>query len=346
MNEFIKYNLTLSQNSGDCWDTFLNALSVQFPEFAMYYENEFYFTEGTTQETIQGWIDAYECQTGEDLVYNKGDSVDITSVIRTVDPTIYENLQKDILWVNKTSGEIFTCIDNSTDANIWRGTASGKIIRPVPPADKFDFFGDNSSVAFYQLNGNALDVGGKYPGKVTGIKWTEGLEGQCALENKSGQIRIDGLPFDNDTEAVTVSAWVNWNKTNSTMPFGFNMYDLYCYNGALGFNTANGDVTGIKFTPYKKKWVYLTAVFRKGEVGEMYLNGELQIYEVHQRNFNASTAVIGSRFNIFGWGRSAGYQAFGKVERLRLFNRALTENDGQELAFSETEYIKTIGVEI
>jgi hypothetical protein len=338
--EYIEYDLNITQEAGDCWGIFLDALKLNFSNFAMYQNNKLYFLPEDNQEEIQEWINNFKCSEGEDTVYNGVSNIDITTVVRTVDPTIYENLDKDIIWINKRTGEIFTCIDDSIDANIWKGTTVGKIIRPVPPANKVDFFEDHSSLFFLQMNGDAKDMGGLYHGNETGIKWKTGLDGECAYSGR-GQIRVNNLPIEN-TDAITISAWVKWTGRSGTMPFGFKQYDLYCYSGNLGFNTAGGDLLGFSFKEYRNKWIYLTVVFKRGEPGDIYINGEKQELTQILRKFSSVKATWENYICIYGWGWDRGYRAFGYTERVRAFSKALTEKEVQELTFAETSFINKL----
>lgn len=60
-------------------------------------------------------------------------STSTNTYISSVDPTIHSNLTNDTLnddyvWINKTSGELFTCIDKTPDKNIWVGQLGTLII--------------------------------------------------------------------------------------------------------------------------------------------------------------------------------------------------------------------------
>ncbi len=343
MNEFIKVELNIPDNPGGCWDIFLNALKLSFDSFVMYQDQEFYFKEGINQEDIQVWIDSYQCSEGEDLVYNTATNVDLNALVRTIDPTIYENMDQDTLWVNKRTGDIFTCINNTIDANIWVGTKSGKLIRPIPPADKVDFFSDGSTVGFYPLYTDASDMTGRYPGKAQNIVWEPLFDKFVASSTKNGTIKIKKLPFGKNTETVTVASWVFWDGSNSVMPYGWDKYDLYCSDGKLGFNTASGDIHGINFTQYKNQWVYMVTTFKKGELGNIYINGVEQTLNVSVGSFTAGTATMDSTFTIFGWRAGSSYRRFGLVGRLRLFNRELTPQEVGQLTIAEVEFIKSVG---
>ena len=183
-------------------------------------------------------------------------------------------------------------------------------------------------------------------GKDNKIKWAGGLEGKCAFSNRGGTIKFKKLPIDENTSAVTVAAWIKWNGVSNTMPFGFKYYDIYTYGGNLGFNTASSDITGIEFKEYINKWVYLQVVFRKNELGEIYLNGDQLSLELKSSNFDTNNAVLDSTLNIFGWGASAGYRNFGYIERLKLFSRDLTQAEAKLLFDAEKAYINSINPNI
>jgi len=346
--DYKKIEFNLPDKTGDCWNLFLNSLAYNFDKFVMYKEaaREFYFKEMTNEEKeeCQDWINNFKCSEAEEELYNISDDITINTIIRTVDPTIYENLEKDILWINKRTGEMFTCIDNTIDRNIWRGTSPGKLIRPIPPADKLDFFNDGSCVGFHKLTENALDSTGKYHGVDRGIEYKQVFDGFVASSiKKNGTIKIKKLPFDSNTETVTISAWIKWTGINSVMPFGWNNYDIYLNRGYLGFNTARGDIFGFDYTPYKNKWVYAVFEFKKGEPGKIYLNGqEIAIGQI-MSSFGTSTAVMNSTLTIFGWKTGSSYRKFGEIGRVRIFNRSLTPQEIIEITSSEVELIRNLG---
>ena len=334
----IKINLNLNTECGNCFNTFLNALKIQFPEFAMYQNQEFYFTDSVDP---QDWVTAYTCELGEELIHLNLPNTELTTIIRSTDPTIYENLNKNIIWLNAKTGEMFTCINNTQDKNIWVGTKTGKIIRPVPNADKFDFFDDSSTLYFSKLDGSAKDIGGVYKPKEKNIVYKEGVENLCACSDRNGNIQIKGLDI-NDT--VTIGTWLNWNGNNGVMPFGFNTYDLYTLNGILGFNTSNGDVTGFDYKEYKAKWVYAVVTFKNNELGSIFINGIEQTLNKTYRSFSSGNAKVSSTFTIFGWNKGTSYRKFGKIDRLRIINRELTDQEAQELSQAEIDYINSIKI--
>ena len=332
----IKIPIQQNTETGNCFKTFLNALKIQFPEFAMYQDQEFYFTE---EVQVQDWVDSYTCLEGENLVNTNLPNIEMQTIIRNIDPTIYENKEKNTLWINSKTGEMFTCIDNLQDKNIWVGTKTGKIIRPVPDADKFDFFNDASILYFSKLDGSAKDMGGVYKPKEKNIVYRTGVEKLCASSERNGNIQIKNLDIQ---DTVTIACWLNWNGNNGVMAFGFNTYDLYTLNGILGFNTSNGDITGFDFRNYKNNWVYSIITFKSGEIGSIYINKEKQTLDKTYRTFDSGNAQVSSTFTIFGWNKGTSYRKFGKVDRIRIFNKELTDQEAQELSEAEISFINSI----
>src|SRR5439155_23800122 len=94
-----------------------------------------------------------------------------------------------------------------------------------------------------------------------------------------GQIALT-LPQINTSagSANTVSFWMNWNGTDSVMPFGFNAYDLSFNNGSFGFNTGHGDIYGISSAGLANAWHLVTAVFNNGDaaLNQLWIDGVQQ----------------------------------------------------------------------
>jgi len=354
----VKFDITVNPECKNCWGIFLDTLKKSFPEFAMY-DGDFYFSDPEdrydeesdsylppiTEQDVQDWLDSFTCEKAEEEAYSSGDMfVDI--VVKNTDPTITENLDIDKIWVNKKTGDLFTCIDNTPDKNIWVGTKSGKLIRPIPPADKFDFYGDGSSVAFYKLSGDTRDSGGLYNGVDTRIAWEPYFDEYVADSRLNGTIKIKGLPFDDTTPKVTVSCWFKWNGKNGVMPFGWDQYDIYITSGKLGFNTFRGDIYGIDFKKYNKKWVYLTVTFVNGDYGSIFVNGVRQELSQQLSSIQSSQAKMSPNFTIFGHNLSSGYRRAGQIGRLRIFSKGLSDVEVGELTMSEVDLIRSVGGEV
>ena len=229
-------------------------------------------------------------------------------------------------YLNIKTGETFVCLDNNLDKNVWSGD-KGTIIMPIPPKSKVDALGNGTGIALYPLEGNASDLSGKHNGNIEGqINWGVGVDGKCAIGTWTGQIQIDNLPFNNDTESATVAFWAYWYGGNYQMPCGFKTYSLYILGNYLGFNTANGDVYGFNFKPYKHKWVHIIATFKKGAVGKIWLNGEPQTLTQKYGRFNKNNAKLDKQFAMFGWRSSKNYRHFGKLDNFRIIKGEVTDD--------------------
>lgn len=339
--ELFKYNTDISNVS--CSETFLSALKIQFDEFAQYYNNELYFSVDTLQSEVQDFVDNFNCDEAKQIVADTVlNSADIVKNFR--DPTISENpSETGLVWINEITGDSFICTNNTLDANVWVGMKTGRLIRPVPPADKFDFFDDDSCVLFSELNGNANDVGGLYNGVETSIYWEPAFDHKVASSRNNGTIKFNNLPFNSSTEAVTLSAWVYWNGNNAVMPFGWRGCDLWCESGNLGFNTFHSDLFGVDYTEYKNKWVYLSVIFEKNAIGRIFINGVEQTLSEKRPGFAPTSMKMDSTLSIFGSNVGSGYRQFGSVGRVRVFNRALTPEEVGAITQAEVDMITYIG---
>jgi len=346
--QLYKTDLKIPDTGKICEGDFLQALKLEIPQFAQYDSTSLWFTvpQEEIQEQYDNFIQSFTCEKNREFILN---SLRISPnwVMKASDPTISENpVSTDIGWINTKTGETYICVNNTEDQNVWVGIKSGRLIRPIPPADKFDFFDDSSCILFSKLNGDAKDEGGLYHGVDTGIRWEPLFDHKVANSYKSGTIKFKNLPINENTEAVTIASWIQWNGQNGVMPYGFNRYDMYCYGGYIGFNTAQGDVHGFSFKEYKKKWVYMISVFKKGQLGRIILNGQEMTLDYNRGNFSTSTSVVSSELSVFGWNSSSGYRRFGKQGRLRLFNRELTLEECQVLTQTEVSLIRSIGGEV
>ncbi len=198
----------------------------------------------------------------------------------------------------------------------------------------------------YLMDGDATDVGGKYPGKEIDIKWVPGQESLCAGSVKKSTIEITELPINNETQAITISGWIKWKGASNVMAYGFEKYSLYSYRGDLGFHTGNKDLLGFNFEEFKNTYIYLTVVFRLGEPGEIYVNGEARQLEQLKGSFNSDKAKFDNKLNLFGWGTNASYRDFGSLDRMRLIGRGLSAEEVSILHISEKTFINSLRGEI
>jgi len=254
------------------------------------------------------------------------------------DPTISVNPDKvNVIWYNRKSGEIFICIDNTPNKNIWRGT-SGKIIAPST-LSKFDFFEDGSTLLVCNFDGNVKDLGGKYNGQVQGRGplFDLGRFNQ-ALKSRYNHYNVRfHIPELKSCTVVTVSAWILWEGHRCcVMPFGFARYDVYTCCNRFGFNTGHADIYGFNNAQQELygKWIHIVAEFHKGEEfyqNKIWINGEQKTLRQELGTPLFGNADFGENFYVFGWGANRAYRHFGRIDQIRLFNRALTDTEVKAL---------------
>ena len=248
--------------------------------------------------------------------------------VESTDPTTDVNPEiEHAIWFNYESGEFFICIDNTPNKNIWRGD-KGSLIQPET-VYVVDIFEDGSCVALWPMNGSLADLSGLYNGSWWRNKVARFIPGKFdkAVSPYRNAQAILPTPFNKDTTIATVSFWFKWNGRNSQMPIGWYRYDIYIYSGSLGFNTGNGDIYGIDFRPYKNKWTHIVAEFHKGEYGKLWINGEPVTLTQRRGKIYTPNAVLDKNLRVFGWGSSTSYRNPGPVDQVRLFNRALTDEE-------------------
>ena len=227
--------------------------------------------------------------------------------------------------INSKTGELFNCINSTINKNIWIGQL-GTVIDNNYEIDGFDFFNDNSAIAFYKFDRNAHDDGGIYNGVPNMTRYLQHGTVYSLLSSSDTSITVNDLPFDDTTEVITVCAWLYWNGKYSTMPFGFSGNDMYVNNG-YGFNTGNGDMIGISKTEFstinKRKWAYHIITFKRDSTGSINING-IEKAMTKTLGSRISPALFRTTFSILGWPNDRSYRDFGEVSRLRIINRELT----------------------
>jgi len=168
-------------------------------------------------------------------------------------------------------------------------------------------------------------IGEDNNGSVTGSGADTSKDGiLCRTGNFIGAaIDISGLNVSTASgDKTTVMFWMYWDGTNSVMPFGWNIYDLWFYNGSFGFNTGNGDIYGISSSGLSGGWHHVAAVFTNGDVhsNSLYIDGVKQNLTQRRRTPNNRRAVVQSSARIGGWLISGGYRFRGKIDELKIYN--------------------------
>tara|TARA_R110000823_G_scaffold310656_1_gene435703 strand:- start:122 stop:802 length:681 start_codon:yes stop_codon:yes gene_type:complete len=160
-------------------------------------------------------------------------------------------------------------------------------------------------------------------------------------DDNAGSIVFDGandyanFSVSGLTTTATIEMYCKIGAAYSgKMFFGFYRYDIYCYGGAIGFNTARGDTHGISSSTASSIGVVDTwrhYVFEmRSDVSytnnKIYIDGELQSLSqvsgsegAASRNFNDGDGRIAM------WLSSGGYYMPMNLSIFKIYNKALTQ---------------------
>ncbi len=145
----------------------------------------------------------------------------------------------------------------------------------------------------------------------------------------------DNIPFylPNSGTILTIELWARIKSFSGGMIFGFNLYDVWTYGGAMGFNTAQGDQYGISSTQVTNlgllnQWKHYVFEMRSDVP---YTNNKIHINSQNQslsqllgsegssnRNFNSGNGRISS------WLADNNYYIPMDLGQFQVYNRALS----------------------
>jgi len=217
---------------------------------------------------------------------------------------------------------------------------------------KLDIFGDGSCIACYTFDGNANDLSGKYNGTWHGNEqYDVGRFGQAAKFDGSSYITIPeplkSLPF-------SVSVWIkttqkatgstNWANPTimgfATSGVSSNDFGIEVKNGYIhifsGFGVEKYYTTS-KFVS-DNKWHLITVNFNTNKC-EIYCDDEFvdSFSQNSTQIANVPKWYIGCMYNYdphhIGIVSGSYYQ--GLIDQVRIFNRALTEEEVKFLYYKE-----------
>jgi len=206
----------------------------------------------------------------------------------------------------------------------------------------------NGLVAHYELEGNANDSSGNgNDGTEYGnMGYTDGVIGQAgSFDGVDDYVEIEHHLSLNINQNITISTWVNFNNIN-TIEYGKDwvsiltkdsFVDSYGLMLSLGddklwrfyHKDASSNATDFIAKNIMKinKWFLVTVTYN-GSKSKIYMNNQL----VTSNNLNGS--IENNLKNIL-LGKSGGdwypYFLDGKLDDLRIYNRALNESEIQEL---------------
>lgn len=137
------------------------------------------------------------------------------------------------------------------------------------------------------------------------------------------------------TNAVTVDMWVRTNSLANGMYFGFNLYDAWVYDGAIGYNTSAGDLFGITRNRVielgvEGAWKHLVFVMYAGSKtnNKIYVNGINETLSQIQGTFNATNSNFNSGAGrISSWRFDLNWLMNLNVASFKIYNRELSQQE-------------------
>jgi hypothetical protein len=215
----------------------------------------------------------------------------------------------------------------------------------------------NGLIAHYPMHGNANDVSGQgMHGSIMGSpmmatnRFGEPGHG-LAFAGGMDAIMLTNLNVNMTTNRQnTVCLWMRWDggvngSTNPVaMPFGWaDANQNYCLlfqrqgNGRFGFSGGMADVYGMDYGPaLSNHWVHVAAVFNNGNMmnSGLFINGQRVMGSMTVGGMPMGMGMMVQRsahpmafLGGFGGQGSLPYQFFGAMSDVRIYNRALTEEE-------------------
>ena len=148
----------------------------------------------------------------------------------------------------------------------------------------------------------------------------------------------DNIPFyvPNSGTTLTIELWAKVKAFSGRMIFGFNLYDVWTSNGAMGFNTASSDQYGLTSTQVSNlglvnQWKHYIFEMRSDVSytnNKIYINTQNQSLSqlagsenASNRNFNSGNGRISS------WLADNNYYIAMDLAQSKIYNRALTATE-------------------
>ena len=246
---------------------------------------------------------------GDNVTFNKfgGSSAGQSNELRFELPTANANTGGSFTLTQDTTFEIETIFFERSGGDFLEVSISSGIRTSRPPTD-YEILSDGALsgsvkvlecplpplIAEFRFEESLWDgspnevidsSGNNYHGSVVRNSLQEtqtpalmGNPGTCAYVSQSaGSIQVPGLPLDTTTTGVktTVTFWMNWDGTDNVMPIGWNIHDIWMFDGQIGFNSGSGDLYGIPSTGLANTWHHIAVEFTNGDVAsnKMFING-------------------------------------------------------------------------
>ena len=207
-----------------------------------------------------------------------------------------------------------------------------------------DIFNDNSGVALYQLDGNALDTGG-----VSG-KFGSGAIFTGGNASTGSKISISNDVYGSSTSVFSASIWVNSNTNSGEIPLignggtigGTTGYAVYLNNGELTLTFRTNPNQNFYYTNtslYQQGWKHIVLTVNDGAY-VLYLDGT-SVLNGTTTNWSSNPTPTYDTFIGNRWNRNESGVFDGIVDEIRIYSDVLTSTEVGYLYNNTTASIPT-----
>ena len=191
-------------------------------------------------------------------------------------------------------------------------------------------------VAYYPFNGNANDESqNSYDGTVFGAVLTSDRFGTpdhaYTFDGINDYIEIPDCILQPDLIEFSYSLWVKANDLNPMLLALFHgspCGESHIATGAFDVKLSSQSWYGAGYS-LTNEWTHITGVYRKGNSITAYINGQyISSTPLPNENLYATNYTSSS---IGSYWRSYGYFWNGKIDDVRIYNRALSDPEIQTL---------------
>jgi len=245
-------------------------------------------------------------------------------------------------------------IIQATSSSIGGSTALTVTVNGLMAYWKFDD-GFGSTAADSSGNGNTLNL-------VNGMTWVPGKIGDAISANGTNQFATTPAVNLSNTQAVTVAMWVNRtysttvesvlleataNYNGSTTGFGIFPDDTKCQGIQIDVLGNIGYSANCYTQPSSGVWHHMVAIFDKTQQGAnqtaLYIDGVLQTPSLNVYSSTNTNSFGNNPIYMFARGGTEFLNA-GQVDEVRIYARALSQNEIQALYQSGNATLVSIAV--
>jgi len=262
------------------------------------------------------------------------------------------------LFIPKLNGLDINNLKEISATDDFKSFTNYKITNIELPYNIGDIFNDGSCIAYYPLDGNANDFFGNYNGTWHGNEqYDTGKIGLAAKFDGSSYIYLGNLDSIFSNNSYTVSAWLNLSygtflnlrnlsaadNSSSNCKGGLLWIDsgeLYFYVKGTDDSTqiekviSLGDVTD-------KFWLCTIIHNKNTKTVSLYINSQKKTEVTYQGSLQFSDGITGY-LGVHRYSSDFNYYAKGLIDQVRIFNRALSEQEVKFLYEEDKRYLLTL----